>query len=37
MIWKHKYLGEKPDDASLQKIVEKYQADYPGNPILRGY
>ncbi|MDQ0927833.1 uncharacterized protein (TIGR01741 family) [Bacillus atrophaeus] len=33
IIWKHKYLGDEPADASLRKIVEKYQADYPENPI----
>lgn len=33
IIWKHKYLGEEPSDASLKAIIEKYKADYPENPI----
>lgn len=33
IIWKYKYLGEEPSDASLKGIIEKYKADYPENPI----
>lgn len=33
IIWKHKYLGEEPSDASLKGIIEEYKADYPENPI----
>ncbi|MBC6310022.1 DUF600 family protein [Listeria sp. FSL L7-1582] len=33
IIWKYKYLNEKPQDEKLQGIIEKYLAEYPNNPI----
>lgn len=33
IIWKYKYLDEKPQDMKLQQVIEKYLAEYPSNPI----
>ncbi len=33
VIWKYKYLNEKPQDEELQKVVNKYLEEYPNNPI----
>ncbi|EUJ32211.1 antitoxin YezG family protein [Listeria cornellensis] len=33
IIWKYKYLNEKPQDQKLQQFVEKHLLEYPENPI----
>ncbi|MBC2035445.1 antitoxin YezG family protein [Listeria booriae] len=33
IIWKYKYLNEKPQDQKLQQIIDKYLLEYPENPI----
>ncbi|MBC1725040.1 antitoxin YezG family protein [Listeria seeligeri] len=33
IIWKYKYLNEKPKDEKLQKIIDSYLVNYPDNPI----
>lgn len=33
IIWKYKYLNEKPQDKELQKIINRYLIEYPDNPI----
>ncbi|MBC1779015.1 immunity protein YezG family protein [Listeria booriae] len=33
IIWKYKYLDEKPQDQKLQQIIDKYLLEYPKNPI----
>ncbi|AIS61320.1 immunity protein YezG family protein [Listeria ivanovii] len=33
IIWKYKYLNEKPEDRNLQKKIDKYLEEFPSNPI----
>lgn len=33
VIWKYKYLNEKPQNEELQKVINKYLVEYPNNPI----
>lgn len=33
IIWKYKYLNEKPQDKKLQKIIDRYLVEYPDKPI----
>ncbi|MBC1458177.1 immunity protein YezG family protein [Listeria newyorkensis] len=33
IIWKYKYLDEKPKDEKLQRVIDKYLFEYPKNPI----
>lgn len=33
LIWKYKYLGEKPSHPNDQKVIKRYLEEYPDNPI----
>ncbi len=33
IIWKQKYLGEKPTEKNQQMLIDKYHNDFPNNPI----
>ncbi|EEK78168.1 TIGR01741 family protein [Bacillus cereus] len=33
IIWKHKYLGEVPIDENDKELINKYDNEFPNNPI----
>ncbi len=33
IIWKHKYLGEVPNDENFKALIDKYYSEFPENPI----
>lgn len=33
IIWKHKYLNEVPAEESHKELIDKYQNEYPNDPI----
>src|SRR5699024_2064160 len=33
IIWKHKYLGEIPTDENYKVLIDRYNNEFPDNPI----